>query len=111
MLLYHKQLPKEMYLELFCARSGKDAALEACDQVPDLLQKPLVLDVAPASKCEWEFSIDCNAVQPAARKASPGSPAPSPANSAWKHVYERAQLLTDFPTPLNQVVLRDPARK
>lgn len=98
-LIYHRSLPKQMFWTLFCTPSGPNAALDPCDNLPDLLLKPMLLDVAPKTRVDWEVAIDPWAVH---SKAGDGP---------FKRVVERAQLVTDFPSPFNQVVLRAAARK
>jgi hypothetical protein len=98
-LIYAKTLPKHMYWQLFCTNSGPHAALDPCDNLPDLLRRPMVLDVGPSTKVDWELAVDPWAVH---NKQGDGP---------FKRVVERAQLVTDFPSPFNQVVLRAPMRK
>jgi hypothetical protein len=94
LVLYRQQLPAELYMELFCARSGRDAALDPCDSIPDFLRKPLVIDCAPLTRAEWEVAVDSNAVHLKPKKPTLNNPNPPAADA-----------------PINRVVLREPQRK
>lgn len=98
-LIYARGLPRQMFWTLFCTPSGPHAALDPCQNLPDLLRTPMLLDVAPKTKVDWELAADPWAVH---TKAGDGP---------FKRIQERAQLVADFPSPFNQVVLRAAARK